>query len=135
MYISPPLLRRFTILRWHPIHLGRSLNGSTPVHSLRNEQLPLGHVLIWPLWVVHDARLDNNCAWEGISSTHDGGTTIATEMGRYALSRICDLGDCLWRSWTLVSSGLEEGKEGVGNTGFQFEVAVGNYDVVTVRAT
>ena len=67
-----------------------------------------------PLWIIYDARLQDNGTGERLTSTEESGATVAAEVGGDGLAGISGLGDALWRACTKpkfrkASYEIEEG--------------------------
>lgn len=82
-------------LRWHTIHLSRTLDRIDPRYPLTSKQFSLGLILARPLWIVQNTRLNDHCTRERLSSPEQRGSAVGAEVRSDLLAAVGLLGDLL----------------------------------------
>jgi hypothetical protein len=75
---------------------------------MANEQLSSWYIVVWEVWIIKNARLDDNGARERLAGPVERGTTVRAEMRCDLLARIRSLRNLLWLACSLIRDFIED---------------------------
>lgn len=105
-----------------------------PAHTLPSEQLALRHILVGPLRIIQDTRLDDDSTRERFTCAVQRRAAIGAEMGSDVLACIGDLGNSLRLAYDRQHQPTTYGKA-EGTTRLELEVVLRNDNVVAVASS